>query len=798
MRETQPNAPWLSALPLLSPAQIDEVSSVFRRALVESPMPTVLTEPTNGMILGCNEQFQQMLRADEVDLHAKRVQDLVHPDDRAKVDETLARLRSGETKQETYEARWVRTDGQIVWTRRHVLRVDGPAGDSAAYLVGVMEDLTELRLAQRLGSALVEIGTGIAGGAALEETVARLAQLAEARWSEVGCFISVLDPERNVLVPICPNAGKFGLPSKLPDIPVGPGGGANGIAAWRDEPTAVTDVAANPHLEELDDWLAQRRSLSSWAMPLHTPDGDVIGTIGVFHPYRHEPTADDWAALTSVAGVAAIAVLAAMRRQSKSAEQRRVRTDPRTGLLNDVALMELLEAMLELHEPVTVAVATLRGPGQMASHDAMSRHALTTLATRASSLGQVPHVAVTGVTSLAIVARAEWDDREAQLLHRVLTRPIDFGTATVRPEVAVGVVVPDPDEKATAAELLARATLAVPSQGGIRVLHHEAIDDRRYRGLAADVARALRQGEFVVHYQPQFDLVTGSPVGSEALVRWHHPHRGPLAPAEFMSVIECTGASTDLAFSVVRSVVSDAARRHRVGLAGNVAVNITADDLLNESFVAVLRNPEDQLWRQITLELTEAQFARPEAVTALDELAAIGYAIALDDFGTGYSALSAIHTLPVSTVKIDRSFVARLPHDASAEALIAAIIAVCKQLGITVVAEGIETQVQALTVRDLGCRLGQGYLLGYPLPLSNYTPEMLKPRPLEGTSKKRKPADRSVSGVARRRLFELHQQGASPTTIAAALNRSGYRAAGGTRWHTRSVLQVLNEGELAG
>jgi EAL domain-containing protein (putative c-di-GMP-specific phosphodiesterase class I) len=378
------------------------------------------------------------------------------------------------------------------------------------------------------------------------------------------------------------------------------------------------------------------------------------------------------------------------------------------------------------------------------------------------------------------------------LLHRVLTRPLDIGTAVIRPEVALGVASASLVEPVNAAELLARATLAVPPRGGSRIVQPEPPETARDHGLAADVAQAFQRGEFIAYYQPQFDLVTGEAIGAEALVRWNHPERGLLCPANFLPLVECTGGSTELAFTMVRRVAADRMRRLEVGLSGNVAVNVTADDLLNESFLHILRDPEDRLWRQISLELTEAQFARPETVAALEELAALGYAIALDDFGTGYSALSAIHTLPLSVVKIDQSFIARLPHNASAEALIAAIAALCDQLGITVVAEGVETLAQAGALRDLGCRIGQGFLFGRPEPLETFTAASLQRQDVAAKTRRRA-AKPVVGDAARRRLLELRQQGASPTTIAAALNRSGYRAAGGTRWHPRYVLQALDE-----
>src|SRR3954452_21457454 len=640
-----------------------------------------------------------------------------------------------------------------------------------------------------MSSALVDIGTGIASGASLEETAQRLTGLAEARWTQVGCLLTVLDPERNVLKAICPRDASSGFLFDLPEIPVGAAGGACGTAAWRGEPAAVSNLLKDAHVEALRSTFLRHGVVSSWAVPLHDQDGRVIGTLGAFYSYPFEPTEEDWGAAASVAGVAAIAIIAEKRRRSATREQQRVRTDPRTGLLNDVGLIEHVETLLAAPEPLSVAVATLRGPGRLASLDSIARHALTTLAARGLALGQVPHVAATGVTSLTFVARAEWGEREARLLHRVLTRPMDIGTAVIRPEVAIGVAVSTAGESVNAAELLARATLAVPSRGGSRVAEPEAPDAGNH-DLVAEVTRAFRENEFVPYYQPQFNLETGEAIGSEALVRWNHPTRGVLSPASFLSIIECTGASTELAFMMVRRVASDHARRLELGLNGNVAINVTGDDLLNESFLQILRDPDQRLWRQISLELTEAQFVRPDAVAALEELAALGYSIALDDFGTGYSALSAIHTLPVSIVKIDQSFVARLPHDASAEALIAAISALCEQLAIAVVAEGIETEQQARAVRDLGCDIGQGYLFGRPQPIEAFTPDALQRK---DQARRARRAPRTIGDAARLRLVELHEQGASPNSIAAALNRSGYRAPGGTRWHARSVRTFIDQ-----
>src|SRR3954465_3979299 len=226
---------WLADLPLLNTAQHREVDAVFRRALVESPLPSLLTRTGDGAILGCNRQFEQMLGVDESVVHGQRVEDLVHPGDREKTSAVLGRLSRDESTLEQYEARWVRPDGRVVWTRRNVLRVDGPAEDGRSYIVAVFEDLTPLRTAQQLSSALIDIGARIASGAPLDETAHRLMELAQVRWANAGCVMTTLDRERNVLISVRPNAVSDGLLADLRVLPVGPAGGAAGTAPWRDE-----------------------------------------------------------------------------------------------------------------------------------------------------------------------------------------------------------------------------------------------------------------------------------------------------------------------------------------------------------------------------------------------------------------------------------------------------------------------------------------------------------------------------------------------------------------------------------
>ncbi|HEU5033622.1 MAG TPA: EAL domain-containing protein [Mycobacteriales bacterium] len=780
-----PEKNWLTSLPLLSPQQHREIRAIFRRGLVETPLPTVLTD-LQGRILGCNPQFAQLCAADDADLVGRSVTDLAHELDRARVQLNLTRLAAGERRELTYEARWVRSDGRVIWTRRHVMRVEGPAGPDDVVLVAIQEDLTAHRLAERRAEALAELAKRIATGASISETAGRLAELAAAEWSGVGCSLSILDESGRYLIPVRHGQVPEAFYDALGPVPVGQLGAACGIAAWRDEPTAIPDMLSDPRTEHLRPLLAQYGVVSAWSVPLHDPAGAVIGSLGLFHPRQQAPTESDWQTLNGLAGVAALAVILERQRQQTRAAAQRLRTDARTGLPNDLAMVEKLQRLIAERTPFTLAIATLRTGGTAIAATGAQDQLLGALGRRAQGIAGVESVAIVRPVSVALVARIEWSDREAHLLRRVLSQPLEVDELTLHPRLALGAVTWDGIRDVRAEDLLAMAGSVAPDRGARSASVAEPAPDASV-DLAGDVLRAIRAGEFVVHYQPQFDLATASVVGSEALVRWQHPELGLLSPGSFLDAVEEADVGPELAFAVLRQVQADTRQRAAIGLTGRVAVNLSATDLLNEVLVDVLRDPDERLWEAVSLELTESALVEPGTVSALEDLAAAGFTIVLDDFGTGYSALSLIHDLPLSVVKIDQTFISRLTSDSCAEAMVAAITSMCAQLRMTVVAEGIETSQQAVSARALGCHVGQGYLFARPQPLEQLSAASLRQRP----QPPRPVTMPSMTQLVHERIIELAHRGASPHTIAAALNRDGMRTARGTRWHARSVSQVL-------
>jgi diguanylate cyclase (GGDEF)-like protein/PAS domain S-box-containing protein len=239
--------------------------------------------------------------------------------------------------------------------------------------------------------------------------------------------------------------------------------------------------------------------------------------------------------------------------------------------------------------------------------------------------------------------------------------------------------------------------------------------------LGNELRRALERDEFALAYQPKFDLATGRPCAAEALLRWHHPERGIVSPAEFIPVLEETGLIIAVGEWVLRRACRDVKAWQASGMQIPVAVNLSARQFRQDDLGANIRRIVNEAGidpRLIELELTESQLMHdPEqAERTMRSLCDIGFRVAIDDFGTGYSSLSYLTRFPVSALKIDRSFVADVLKVGSHAAIVRTIIDMAHTLGFIVIAEGVETEAQAVLLRSLGCEQAQGYFFARPMP----------------------------------------------------------------------------------
>ena len=310
-----------------------------------------------------------------------------------------------------------------------------------------------------------------------------------------------------------------------------------------------------------------------------------------------------------------------------------------------------------------------------------------------------------------------------------LSEAFDLGEDDVILGTSVGLSLARGSE-ASAEELIRDADAAMyraKDSGRSRyVVFDESTRRRAVARLETEQAlrHALERDEFVLHYQPLIDLDSTSVVGVEALVRWQHPERGLVPPMDFIPLAEETG----LIIRIGEWVLGEACRQHRAwrdaapwGPSLRLAVNLSArqleqPDLAEMVETILLENDMDPA--SLVLEITESVLTEDgdATVKALQSLKALGVRLSVDDFGTGYSSLLYLKRFPVDTLKVDRSFVEGLGSDPEDSAIVAGVLGLARTLGLSTVAEGVETEQQVRALRDLGCELAQGFLFAKPRP----------------------------------------------------------------------------------
>lgn len=260
--------------------------------------------------------------------------------------------------------------------------------------------------------------------------------------------------------------------------------------------------------------------------------------------------------------------------------------------------------------------------------------------------------------------------------------------------------------------------------------------DETTKDEAGELRHAIVAGQLVVYYQPKVELATGRVVGVEGLVRWQHPERGLVFPDDFVPLAEHSGTMADLNAFVLDEAARQHARWESIGLDLPVAVNLSPDSLLDAALpdkIAAVCDRHGIARRGIEVEITESSLITdPAAATAvLEALVNKGFVIAIDDFGTGFSSLSYLRDLPVSVVKVDKSFVLEIVNSDADARIVRGTIELARGLGKQVVAEGVETRDALNLLLLMGCEQGQGYHWSRPVPPDELTAWVLNHKVLE-------------------------------------------------------------------
>jgi diguanylate cyclase (GGDEF)-like protein len=445
-----------------------------------------------------------------------------------------------------------------------------------------------------------------------------------------------------------------------------------------------------------------------------------------------------WCAAVAATGCA-VRLLINVRELSVLAVTRReALTDELTGLANRRAVLRRAEelsddgtafalALLDLDKFKEVNDALGHGAGDDLLRMVAAR--LETVLRPGDLLGRL------GGDEFAVLALMDVDAplqdaalAVARRLHERLAEPFLIESLVVHSAVSVGITTAGSDDEGARApaRLLREADVAMydakRSGAGVALYDSERhADSSGHLALVEELRTAMADGQLVLHHQPQLDVATGTTVGVEALVRWQHPARGLLYPGDFLPLAEVHGLMGALTEVVLRQAVAQAAAWHRSGLHLRMSINLSASNLLDAGLpglVAGLLEEHGLPPELLVLEVTESVLLTDpdRSLAVVGALADLGAGVSIDDYGTGYSSLAYLRDLPVAELKLDRSFTVDLLTDPRTQAIVASTIELAHQLGLHVVAEGVEDEATLHHLASLHCNTSQGYLHARPLP----------------------------------------------------------------------------------
>ena len=613
-------------------------------------------------------------------------------------------------------------DGEEIWVCARIDAFRDKKG-RVKHIFALIEDITESRQLRSLQQLIM---AALADEAPITEIADRLCRRVEEIAPGVICSLLHVDAA-GLLHPL----GGPSLPDdysrSLDGIAIGPEVGTCGTGAFYGIPVLVADIDADPRWEPYKARPLEMGLRACWSTPIKAKDGRVIGTFGF---YYREPRAPSRWHRQIVDACVNLGAFAIERKEARAEIARLAYHDMHTGLPNRAQLRHLITTAIDACPTGGhVALAFLDVDHFKDVNDTFGHAAgdelLIQLAQRLREhIGPEDMLGRLGGDEFVILLPqrgAAESERVAAGITEALAAPLRLGSKLLPMSASIGIsLYPDHATDIDTLMQQADAAMYMAKQAG-RSTHRmfnvemNGLAEQRLAMIAA-LRRAIAEGALSLSYQPQVRSGDGGIHGVEALARWHDAALGSVSPAKFIPLAEECGLIEQIGLWSVREACRQMANWRSAGLdIPSVSVNLSPINFRNVTLAARLKDilaeyqlPPDALM----LEITEGTFMQDgaAALETMQAIRALGIGLSVDDFGTGYSSLSRLAHLPIRELKIDRSFMRDIERDAGALAITTAVVRVGQGLGMTVVAEGVETEGQRRMLAELGCDVVQGFL----------------------------------------------------------------------------------------
>ncbi|MFD1031805.1 bifunctional diguanylate cyclase/phosphodiesterase [Metaplanococcus flavidus] len=681
-------------------------------------------------ILYANQAFYDMTGYSEIDVLGKNGR-FLHGE---KTDRRIsAKIRecSISDKADTFEIVNYHKNKNPFWNEITIQPISVDGGKHR-YTLMLMKNVNNRKREEALIQLQQEAYTGIEKGYMLSSLLENICRIIESFFKDgTTCTILFID-DKNRFRDVAGKSMPKGFRDFIDGKVATPQSGSCGAAFHLGQSVIVENMREDELWREYRDFVIEYGFQSSWSVPFLDKNGNVIGTLGIYFPTTSVPDEKDYYFLERIAPTISLTV-----KYSRQQEEmlQLAYTDRATGLRNRnyfmIELASLLEgnkeglvAFLSVDEYVKVVDQYGHRAGDQLIQEIGKRFGVANLSGDAL-------IARFSDSTLALVSLMPLDKISEYLeeLAKLLAEPITVRDMELFLSLKTGVSIitamqTDVEELIRYADsALSKAKL----RAGESICYYENEHDEymmKNLRIANELTAALRREEIKVHLQPKVDMRTGEVLSFEALARWNSPDLGNITPDVFISAAEKNGKIRILEQSVLKQVlVWLQKRQEQKQVLRQVAINISADHFFHHSFVPNLVDMTLEYGIDpafIQLEITERiGFVDIEAARKIfKQLVKYGFTSSVDDFGTGYSSLSYLQKLPVSEVKIDRSFISKM-HEADTLAIVRTITQLAENLGLTAVAEGVETEEQKQQLLNLGCHVGQGYYFYRPMPLED-------------------------------------------------------------------------------